>query len=98
MITRKMTTKHGRVICVTNRNVLYRIFDDDRALLYVGATTNPGGRLRNHARHQPWWDEASTIDLKRFDTFEELAEAEIDAITSEEPRYVRMAQSSSPNS
>lgn len=71
----------------TNRNVLYRMFDSDGDLLYVGATTNLGMRIQHHAQTQPWWDEASEIKLQRFDTWEELARAEIKAIQEEDPTY-----------
>lgn len=68
-------------------NTLYRIFNPDGALLYVGATANPGARLTNHEQHQPWWGEASEIKLQQFETLEELALAEIEAIRTEAPRY-----------
>lgn len=72
---------------MANRNILYRIFDDDGALLYVGATTNPGLRIGTHAQSQPWWDEAAEIKLERFDTLDELIEEEKAAIQIEGPRY-----------
>lgn len=72
---------------MTNRNVLYRIFDGDGALLYIGATTSLATRIASHAQTQPWWDEASEIKLKRFETFEELAKAEVLAIEFEHPKY-----------
>lgn len=68
-------------------NILYRIFDADGALLYVGATTNPGKRYRDHSIIQAWWDEASTITLQHLDTYEELAVAEVAAIKAEKPKY-----------
>lgn len=71
----------------TNRNVLYRIFDSDGQLLYVGATTNPGVRFTQHAAGQPWWDDAANITLERFDTYEALIEEERQAIEAEDPRY-----------
>lgn len=72
---------------MTNRNVLYRIWNEDGELLYVGATTDPGHRLREHHLQQPWWDEAASVTLQRLATYIELAEAEIEAIRSENPKY-----------
>lgn len=72
---------------MTNRNILYRIYDSSGALLYIGATTNPGRRIQTHAYNQPWWDEAFEIKLERFDTAEELARAEMLAIEFEHPKY-----------
>lgn len=72
---------------MTSRNVLYRIYDDDGDLLYVGASINPGRRIRGHAQTQPWWDEASKITLERLGSWEELIESETRAIELENPRY-----------
>ena len=46
-----------------SNNILYRIFDAEQNLLYVGATTNPTLRFQYHAQNRPWWDEASEIKL-----------------------------------
>jgi hypothetical protein len=67
--------------------VLYRIFDSEGALLYVGATTNPGQRYSTHSKMQPWWDEATTITLQHLPSFDELAVAEVQAIKAEKPKY-----------
>ena len=86
-----MTTK---VMCTVGRvslpHVLYRIYDSDDALLYVGATTNPGGRFRFHAASQRWWQVAAKITLEHFDGVDELAAAELAAIKAEDPRFNRM--------
>lgn len=68
-------------------NVLYQIYDEDGGLLYVGASTNIFYRMHNHSVTQPWWDEAAKIELERFDTFEELMDAERETIFWREPRY-----------
>jgi hypothetical protein len=75
---------------VTNQNILYRAFGSDGALLYVGATTSIGDRVKAHSRTQPWWDEASNITLERYDTLEALLAAEKAAIQIEAPRYNTM--------
>lgn len=67
--------------------VLYRIFGADGSLLYVGATMNPASRLQTHAKLQPWWEEASTIKLEHFASYEALIEAESEAIRTENPKY-----------
>jgi predicted GIY-YIG superfamily endonuclease len=67
--------------------VLYRIFNSEGALLYVGATTNPGARFNDHSKIQPWWDEAAEIKLQRLASHEELALAEVEAIKAEKPKY-----------
>ena len=72
---------------MTKRYVLYRIYDTDDELLYIGATINPGGRFNDHARAQPWWDEAATIRLEHFDSLEALLAAEDAAIRLDGPQY-----------
>jgi len=68
-------------------NVLYRILDADGVLLYVGASTNPGDRIDRHSKTQPWWPDVSTITLEHFASWESLAEAELAAIRTENPKY-----------
>ena len=68
-------------------NVLYRIFDKDGNLLYVGATTNPALRFDAHAKAQPWWPEAATITLQHCFDWDELYTEEIEAIRTESPKY-----------
>lgn len=72
---------------MSRKNVLYRVYDTDGNLLYVGATTNFAQRLTTHSTYQPWWDDASRVELEHFDSFEDMAEAEVQAIRSEQPRY-----------
>ncbi|TPW95705.1 GIY-YIG nuclease family protein [Mycolicibacterium fortuitum] len=71
-------------------HVLYRIFDSDDSLLYVGATTNPALRFGAHSSVQPWWHTASKITLEHFPGASELAAAEVQAIRTEHPRFNRM--------
>ena len=64
--------------------VLYRIFDGDNALLYVGATTNPKLRFTDHPR-KDWWTEAALITLEHCGSLDELIAAERCAIETENP-------------
>lgn len=70
--------------------VLYRFFDLDSVLLYVGRTINPTYRWPGHRSGKVWWDEVSTITLTRYATAEALDEAERGAIREEAPRYNRV--------
>lgn len=67
--------------------VLYRAFDSDDALLYVGATTKPGQRLYAHGHDKDWWTEVDRITLEHFPTREDAFAAESQAIDLEQPRY-----------
>lgn len=72
---------------MTNHNVLYRIYNKEGALLYVGATTNPSLRFNYHAQNRLWWGEASEIKLQHCGSVDELAEAELTAIQTEKPKF-----------
>ena len=72
---------------MTDRYILYRVYNDTGELLYVGATTNPGIRFVSHAYSQPWWDEASNIKLQHYPNAAALDAAEIYAIATEGSRY-----------
>jgi hypothetical protein len=72
---------------MADRYILYRVYNDAHALLYVGATTNPGLRFASHAYSQPWWDEACEIKLQHYPNASALDAAEIYAIATEGSRY-----------
>lgn len=70
-----------------DRHVLYRFFDADDQLLYVGMTMDPGTRWKAHGRNKSWWAEVKKITLEHFDSYEAVADAEIAAIDAENPLY-----------
>ena len=65
--------------------VLYRFFDKDEMLLYVGITMNPVGRFKNHRWSKPWWTAISRISMEHFASVDEVKTAERNAIKSEHP-------------
>lgn len=66
---------------------LYRAYNSDGDLLYVGATIDISKRLRDHRhRGSSWWSEVATVKIEHFATSEELLEAEKFAIMTEGPR------------
>lgn len=67
---------------------LYRAYDLQGELLYVGVTKDMGQRMRSHASFSGWWNEFSymTVDrsfLNRLD----LEQAETMTIKNESPKY-----------
>lgn len=66
---------------------LYRFYDREYTLLYVGITSSLGHRLGQHEASKPWWGEVSTVDVEHFSTREELELAEIRAIKLESPTH-----------
>ena len=43
----------------TGPTALYRLFDADDRLLYIGITLDPAQRFREHRRTQPWWPDVA---------------------------------------
>jgi hypothetical protein len=67
---------------------LYRIFDSEEQLLYVGVSGRRYlGRFYEHEDDKPWWLEARTIRLTHYSTRRESLEAELFAIQTEHPRF-----------
>lgn len=64
---------------------LYRMLDSFDRLLYVGRTINPAIRLNDHRSNKDWWNDVATITLERFDSLQELIDAELMAIRAEHP-------------
>lgn len=68
-------------------HALYRFFDSDRQLLYVGLTVDPGARWSSHCKEKPWWHEVDTVKVETFPTRDLVIKAEREAIETEHPRY-----------
>lgn len=66
---------------------LYRFYDDRATLLYVGITNNLPARLGEHARDKAWFYDVCRVDVTRYATRQEAADAERQAITTEGPRH-----------
>jgi predicted GIY-YIG superfamily endonuclease len=68
-------------------NYVYRLFSANDELLYVGITTDPYVRWRQHQRNKPWADEVTHYLLQRFAYPDLAAAAESRAISNEQPKY-----------
>lgn len=77
-----------------NTHTLYRMYDVDGMLLYVGLTNDPAGRFRGHSA-KDWWEEVASITLEHHCDREDLKFAELEAIETEFPLYNR-AHNTSP--
>ena len=71
----------------SDTHVLYRFYDANSVLLYIGITRNPPARFKGHATEKAWWDMVAHIKMQNFDSRDELSEAERHAIITEVPRY-----------
>lgn len=75
---------------VSTSATLYRLFDEDGVLLYVGCSTRPFARFVQHASHgrtTNWWHEVASVTFEHFDARRPALAAEKVAIEQEAPRY-----------
>ncbi|GAA4987280.1 GIY-YIG nuclease family protein [Actinopolymorpha pittospori] len=68
-------------------NALYRFFDEDGALLYVGITASLPRRLGEHAAEKPWWTSLRRITVDHYDSRAAAIAAETEAIRTERPAW-----------
>ena len=66
---------------------LYRHFDSDGTLLYVGVSLDTLSRLRQHKENAHWFKLIHTVKIDSFATREEALTAERMAIKNENPLY-----------
>ena len=67
--------------------VLYRAFDANEKLLYVGQSTSVMGRLKEHIKSSEWSGFVNNITFQRFANERQLFRAELKAIQEEKPMY-----------
>ncbi|MET9676446.1 GIY-YIG nuclease family protein [Streptomyces sp. NPDC006482] len=66
---------------------VYRLYDADGALLYIGMTRNEASRWKDHRKEMLWWPEVTDKHLTWYDTRWQAWDAERLAIRTEGPRY-----------
>lgn len=66
---------------------LYRHFDADGKLLYVGISLSAIKRLGEHAANSHWYCSIRTVTIEHFDTREQAIAAETAAIKNERPAH-----------
>ncbi len=69
------------------RTALYRLFDAEGVLLYIGIARNPDERMKYHIAFKRWWSEVARTDLEWFGDRAAALAAEAVAIREECPRY-----------
>ena len=83
----KAAPVHDRAGDVSRNQTLYRLFNADDELLYIGITQRQMVRFHQHSRDKGWWSEVARIRIEHYPTREDVERAERDAIRSEKPRY-----------
>jgi len=69
------------------RTALYRVYDAEGGLLYVGISANPDLRFGQHSQLKEWWTEVADRKIEWHPTRESAASAERDAIQIELPKW-----------
>jgi predicted GIY-YIG superfamily endonuclease len=71
------------------RTAVYRFYDGDGELLYVGITKDPVSRFRDHERNnaETWWPLMRSWHVDWHDSRPQAAAAEVMAIEREAPRF-----------
>lgn len=45
---------------------LYRMYDEQDRMIYVGITCNVTNRMRAHQAEKPWWADVCRIEMERY--------------------------------
>ncbi len=69
------------------RASVYRMFDADGRLLYVGLTARGAQRIAEHSGNSQWWSFVASITVEHFDRKTAARRAEHEAIQDEAPLY-----------
>jgi predicted GIY-YIG superfamily endonuclease len=66
---------------------LYRLYNADDELLYIGISKSAIHRLHEHLTQQPWADQVAKQTIERYETRDAAVIAERNAIQSEAPTH-----------
>jgi hypothetical protein len=82
-------TKGERLVLADVSTAVYRFFDAENQLLYLGITHDLEKRWGAHERSQPWWLDVVRRQVAWYDTRKEAEHVEVAATATERPRYDR---------
>ncbi len=69
------------------RTAVYRLYDSNDQLIYVGITNDPARRWRLHAHEKSWWGDVVIREVEWRSTREEAELVERDVIGTERPKW-----------
>ena len=70
---------------VDEPTALYRLYDADGALLYIGVTRNTTQRWSQHRKDKTWWHQVARRNITWFASRSDALLAESRAILAESP-------------
>ena len=79
--------KRGEQIDFSRCTALYRLFDLEGRLLYVGIAFDPEARWLAHAAEKAWWSEVAETRVQWLQSRTDALIAEVVAIKAERPLY-----------
>ena len=66
---------------------LYRFWDKNKNLLYIGISSNFVGRLKAHNYAAEWFGQTANVTIEHYDNRKDVERAEKQAIQTELPQY-----------
>lgn len=66
---------------------VYRLFDADKALLYIGVSWDPDIRMKDHEANSPWWPSTKHMAVAWYRNRENAMGHEAWAIATEAPLH-----------
>jgi len=69
------------------RTALYRYYDSEDHLLYVGVSLHAIQRMAQHRQEKPWYEEVTRVDIEYYPSRAEAERAERFAIQQERPQH-----------
>ncbi|MFH9574235.1 GntR family transcriptional regulator [Streptomyces sp. NPDC017454] len=73
---------------IPERTALYRLYDAENRLLYIGITSDPKARFISHATYKNWWTQVTQKNVTWLEgTWRQALAAEAAAIRDEKPRF-----------
>lgn len=70
-----------------SNQTLYRFFNSNNELLYVGITNNPFNRFSGHSKDKNWFSEIAYSTFEHYPNRLAVDKAETAAIKAEKPKY-----------
>jgi hypothetical protein len=75
----------------TGLTEVYRLYDDQGELLYVGMSLSFAQRMRLHRSSSDWWHKVTRIEIERFGTRDEASIQEGEYIQTLAPTHNRQS-------
>lgn len=69
------------------KTALYRCYDNENNLLYIGISLSAINRLSQHKSHSKWFDAIAKVDVEWFQDRDSAILAEMEAVRIEQPKF-----------